>query len=200
MLSHFLVGLDKKVLKLVSVSILQFIVTKKCVSFDVRTYFCYMCIKIVVCTHSVWVDQFLWVSSYMFYVGFCPWCWLVAWYLHLCICGRGWGKTRVNQVIYDQFGGWFCVMPGGQNNHKLVINTPDLLELGVIKCHSIYDLIFLWLLSGFLLFSSSFWHFGSIITRCDRYVDVFLPSPIVANEASEEKLITPSNFPSKIFQ
>ena len=34
--------------------------------------------------------------------------------------------ASVNQVIYDQVGGWFCLVSGGQNHLKLVINTLDL--------------------------------------------------------------------------
>ena len=37
--------------------------------------------------------------------------------------------ARVIQVIYDQFGSLFCQTLGGQNNHKLGINTPDLHKL-----------------------------------------------------------------------
>ena len=65
--------------------------------------------------------------------------------------------ARVNQVIYDQFAGWFCLMPGGQNKDKLVIHTPDLLELGVLKFHSIMTLHSCGLLSVFLKFSYHIW-------------------------------------------
>ena len=42
---------------------------------------------------------------------------------------------------------WLILTSGGQNNHKLVINTPDLHEVWVLKCHSIHNHIFLYSLT-----------------------------------------------------
>ena len=57
--------------------------------------------------------------------------------IHWVPVGRGWiyeydnqriltRTASVNQAIYDQFGG---SISGGQNNQKLIINTPDLHKL-----------------------------------------------------------------------
>ena len=82
---------------------------------------------------------------------------------NMCVCVWYWRILAriaiVNQVIYDQFGGWFCTRSGGQNNPKLVINSPDLHKLRVLKFHSIHNRIFLWV---FCQFSEDFWPFLTI--------------------------------------
>ena len=47
-----------------------------------------------------------------------------------------------------------------KNNHKLVKNTPDFPKLGVLKCHSVHDVTFLWL---FVSFSDVFLLFLTIL-------------------------------------
>ena len=60
--------------------------------------------------------------------------------------------ASVNQVSYDQFVGWFFLMPGFQNNHKLVINTGSV-KMPFNKLHS-RDLLLVSLES-----SCHFWQF-----------------------------------------
>ena len=94
-------------------------------------------------------------------------------------------------MCYDQFDGWFCTMQGEQNNHKLVINTPDLPNLWVLKFHSIHDLTFLWLLSVVLKFSCRLWqfwqHYCQVWYMCQWF---FTNSGQTGHQ--QEKLITPS--------
>ena len=95
--------------------------------------------------------------------------------------------ASVNHVIYNQFGGWFCPTSGGKNNHKLLINKPDLHNLSVLKFHSIHDHIFLSFLSVFWSVLAVSDNFSSIITKCDTCTNAF--SLIAA------KLITPTDSP-----
>ena len=81
--------------------------------------------------------------------------------------------ATVNQVIYDLFVGWFCPMSGGQNNHKLVINTPDLHELWVLKFHFTHNHISLCFLSVLWIFLAVSDNFSSVIVRCDLCTNGF---------------------------
>ena len=68
-------------------------------------------------------------------------------------------NTRVNQVIYDKVGGWFCPSLWRQNNHKPFINTPDLHGMWALKLYSTHHHIFL----CFCQFSEAFWPFLAIL-------------------------------------
>ena len=59
---------------------------------------------------------------------FSPWILSLLYIKHWRILAR---TIRINQVIYDPFDGWFYLISGGPNNHKLVINSPDLPNLCV---------------------------------------------------------------------
>ena len=105
--------------------------------------------------------------------------------LHVCACNwqSNWrilawiATSSVSEIIYDQFGGGFFPTPGGQNNHKLVIDTPDSPYLWVLKM-----LFYSWpyTILAFYQSCSMFWgflavsdNFSSSIAKYDACAGVF---------------------------